>query len=90
MCRWLTPLCPAGHLPRKGGDQGRHLAPTKNPESVSASGVLNVSPCGGWSVLDGHQRAGAGGGGFLDGVLHLFEGADFDLADALAGDVELR
>jgi hypothetical protein len=43
----------------------------------------------GSGVFDDAHRAGLFGRVFLHGFLHLLEGADFDLADALAADVEL-
>jgi hypothetical protein len=64
--------------PASGGEQeAAPRAPTKNPESVSAA-----------QSSTGDERLVAGGCGLLDGVLDLLEGADLDLADALAADVE--
>ncbi|PPJ47116.1 hypothetical protein C0075_16115 [Rhizobium sp. KAs_5_22] len=33
---WIAPLCPAGHLPHKGGD--RDAAPSRAPSNQSARG----------------------------------------------------
>ncbi|RWL94122.1 MAG: lytic murein transglycosylase [Mesorhizobium sp.] len=43
-----TPLCPAGHLPRKGGDQtSRWLSPISNAGGKAPSAPLPISPLAG-------------------------------------------
>src|SRR5262245_15388269 len=49
-----------------------------------ASGSFRLQDSG----VDGAERLGLLLGGSLDRVLHLLEGADLDLPDALAADVE--
>ncbi|RJT39705.1 lytic murein transglycosylase [Mesorhizobium waimense] len=43
-----TPLCPAGHLPRKGGDRmSPRLSPNINVEGKAPSTELPISPFAG-------------------------------------------
>ncbi|RWM14238.1 MAG: lytic murein transglycosylase, partial [Mesorhizobium sp.] len=43
-----TPLCPAGHLPRKGGDRmSRRVSPTISVAGCPAGPKLPISPLAG-------------------------------------------
>ncbi len=58
--RWRdsTPLCPAGHLPRKGGDQlSRRLSPIVSIAELSSAPKPPISPLVG--EMSGRTEGGA-------------------------------
>ncbi|RWC82970.1 MAG: lytic murein transglycosylase [Mesorhizobium sp.] len=55
--RLSAPLCPAGHLPLKGGDRmSAWLSPILNAAGLTASSTLPISP------LEGEMSGGTEGG----------------------------
>ncbi|TPN93589.1 hypothetical protein FJ980_27005, partial [Mesorhizobium sp. B1-1-5] len=53
-----APLCPAGHLPHKGGDQlSRRLSPITNVSGSSGTSKLPISPQVG--EMSGRTEGGA-------------------------------
>ncbi|TIN95706.1 MAG: lytic murein transglycosylase [Mesorhizobium sp.] len=53
-----TPLCPAGHLPRKGGDWlAFRISPTFNAARFTSSPKLLISPLAG--EMPGRAEGGA-------------------------------
>ncbi|RUU57957.1 hypothetical protein EOD04_29500 [Mesorhizobium sp. M2C.T.Ca.TU.009.01.2.1] len=55
-----TPLWPAGHLPRKGGDQmSRRLSPISNGAENATAPKLPISPLAG--EMSGRTEGGASG-----------------------------
>ncbi len=58
--RSFTPLCPAGHLPHKGGDQ-----PSKTPASIINAEIVLSASVNSISPLVGEMSGRTEGGEFI-------------------------
>ncbi|PSJ58345.1 hypothetical protein C7I84_15380 [Mesorhizobium ephedrae] len=62
-----TPLCPAGHLPRKGGDWPTALiSPIANGAGTAARSTLLISPLAG--EMSGRTEGGAEERGYSESI----------------------